>query len=103
MGGFLAALAADLALLALINVAVVHFTLSIVRYPWGRVGELPLLPLVTFCAMLDAGRVEPHRPSGHAAGSWEPLGTYSSSGGRAWVTALAATMLQAEARFPKER
>lgn len=51
----LAALGADLGLLAVINVAVVHFTLSIVRYPWSRVGELPWLPLVTFCAMLDAG------------------------------------------------
>jgi uncharacterized RDD family membrane protein YckC len=51
----LAALAGDLTLLGLINVAVVHFTLSIVRYPWSRIGELPTLPLVAFCAMLDVG------------------------------------------------
>lgn len=51
----LTALAADVSLLALINVAVVHFTLAVVRYPWSRLGELPLLPLVAFCAMLDAG------------------------------------------------
>lgn len=50
-----AALVADLVLLGAINLAVVHFTLSIVRYPWSRLGELPALPLVTFCAMLDAG------------------------------------------------
>ena len=51
----LTALVADVALLGAINLAVVHSTLSIVRYPWSRLGELPALPLVTFCAMLDAG------------------------------------------------
>jgi uncharacterized RDD family membrane protein YckC len=45
----------DLALIAAIDLAVVHFTLAVVRYPWSRLVELPLLPLVAFCAMLNAG------------------------------------------------
>ncbi len=56
-GARLGALAVDLLLLAAIDAAVVQFTLSIVRYPWSRLGELPLMPLLAFCAMLDAGYV----------------------------------------------
>ena len=51
----LVALAVDSALLLGINLVVVHFTLSILRYPWSRLAELPMLPLVAFCLMLDAG------------------------------------------------
>jgi uncharacterized RDD family membrane protein YckC len=45
----------DLALIVAIDLAVVHFTLAVVGYPWSRLVELPLLPLVAFCAMLNAG------------------------------------------------
>lgn len=54
-GARLGALGVDLALLAALDLSVVHFTLAVVGYPWGRLAELPLLPLVTFCLMLDAG------------------------------------------------
>jgi hypothetical protein len=36
---------------------------------------------------------------GHARGSWDPLGPYSTSGGRVFVTALGALVLQAPSRF----
>ena len=39
---------------------------------------------------------------GHAAGSWDPLGPYSLSGGRAFTTALGALMLQEAHRYPRE-
>ena len=39
---------------------------------------------------------------GHAQGSWDPLGPYSLSGGRAFTTALGALMLQEVHRYPRE-
>jgi uncharacterized RDD family membrane protein YckC len=47
----------DLALLAAIDFVVLYSTLGVVRYPWGRLVELPLLPLAAFCLVLDAGYV----------------------------------------------
>lgn len=41
------------------------------------------------------------RREGACAGSWDPLGTYSSSAGRAFITALCALMLQAPYRYPR--
>jgi uncharacterized RDD family membrane protein YckC len=49
--------AIDGALLLALDLAVLHFTLAILRYPWSRLVELPLLPLAAFCLMLDAGYV----------------------------------------------
>ena len=49
-------------------------------------------------AALRAGQVQ----AGHAAGSWDPLGPYSLSGGRAFTTALGALMLQEAHRYPRE-
>ena len=43
------------------------------------------------------------RTDGACAGSWDPLGTYSSSAGRVFVTALCALMLQAPCRYPRAR
>jgi hypothetical protein len=40
------------------------------------------------------------RPSGHAAGSWDPLGAYGEVGGRVFSTALGALMLESYARYP---
>lgn len=54
-GARLGALVVDAVLLGVIDVAVVQFTLSILRYPWSRALELPLLPLVAFLVMLNAG------------------------------------------------
>lgn len=54
-GARLGALLVDTALLALIDVSVVYFTLAVVGFAWARLPELPLLPLVAFCLMLDAG------------------------------------------------
>jgi uncharacterized RDD family membrane protein YckC len=53
-GRRLLALLVDVALVALIDLAIVHFTLAVVAYPWSRLLELPLLPLVAFCVMLNA-------------------------------------------------
>ena len=47
---------------------------------------------------LRAGQVK----EGHAKGSWDPLGPYSLSGGRAFTTALGALMLQEGHRYPDE-
>ena len=35
----------------------IHFTLAILRSPWSRLLELPVLPLVAFCLLLNAGYV----------------------------------------------
>jgi len=43
------------------------------------------------------------RQDGAARGSWDPLGPYSTSAGRAFVTALGALMLLAPLRVPAER
>lgn len=40
------------------------------------------------------------RPSGHAAGSWDPEGTYGKVGGRVFSTALGALMLESFYRYP---
>ena len=56
-GARLLALAIDLALLGVLNLVVIHFTLAILRYPWSRLLELPLLPLAAFCLLLDVGYV----------------------------------------------
>jgi len=40
------------------------------------------------------------RPSGHAAGSWDPEGTYGKVGGRVFSTALGALMLESYWRYP---
>ena len=44
-------------ILLAIDAVVLHFTLAILRYPWSRLPELPLLPLAAFCLMLNAGYV----------------------------------------------
>ncbi|MDJ0975989.1 MAG: hypothetical protein QNJ98_16135 [Planctomycetota bacterium] len=41
------------------------------------------------------------RKDGAAAGSWDPLGNYSNSGGRVFVTAMCVLMLQAPYRNPR--
>lgn len=41
------------------------------------------------------------RTKGAAKGSWDPLGNYSNSGGRVFVTGMCALMLQAPYRFPR--
>ncbi|MFV1959110.1 MAG: hypothetical protein ACC662_06815 [Planctomycetota bacterium] len=43
------------------------------------------------------------RTKGHAAGSWDPVGPYALSGGRAYVTGLGALMLEMPARYPWPR
>jgi hypothetical protein len=43
------------------------------------------------------------RADGAAAGSWDPLGTYSSSAGRVFITGLCALMLQTPYRYPRTR
>lgn len=40
------------------------------------------------------------RGSGHAAGSWDPEGTYGKVGGRVFSTALGALMLESYWRYP---
>lgn len=50
-------------------------------------------------AALKDGQVR----EGHAKGSWDPLGSYSLSGGRAFTTALGALMLLERQRYPQER
>jgi len=50
-------------------------------------------------AALKDGQVR----EGHAQGSWDPLGPYSLSGGRAFTTALGALMLLERQRYPQER
>jgi hypothetical protein len=40
------------------------------------------------------------RPTGHAAGSWDPEGTYGKVGGRVFATALGALMLESYWRYP---
>jgi len=40
------------------------------------------------------------RTSGHAAGSWDPEGTYGKVGGRVFSTALCALMLESYWRYP---
>ncbi len=39
------------------------------------------------------------RPSGHAAGSWDPEGAYGKVGGRVFSTALGALMLESYCRY----
>lgn len=41
------------------------------------------------------------RTDGAAKGSWDPLGNYSSSGGRVFVTGLCTLMLQTPYRYPR--
>lgn len=43
------------------------------------------------------------RRDGSCAGSWDPLGTYSSSAGRVFVTGLCTLMLQTPYRYPRAR
>lgn len=45
----------DLALLGGINAAVVYFTTRLVGLPLTAVGQLPLVPLIVFLAVLDVG------------------------------------------------
>jgi len=40
------------------------------------------------------------RKDGHAAGSWDPAGTYGKVGGRVYSTALCAMMLESYYRYP---
>ena len=52
-----------------LNLVVIHFTLAILRYPWSRLLELPLLPLAAFCLLLDVGYVVAfHVASGQTIG-----------------------------------
>ena len=41
------------------------------------------------------------RKEGSCAGSWDPLGTYSDSAGRVFVTGLCVLMLQTPYRYPR--
>ncbi|MEE8106426.1 MAG: prenyltransferase/squalene oxidase repeat-containing protein [Planctomycetota bacterium] len=41
------------------------------------------------------------KKSGHAAGSWDPVGTYGPVGGRVFSTALCTLMLESYYRYPK--
>jgi hypothetical protein len=75
-------------------------------YPWawylassalGRRGASSAW-LKGLASALRSGQVK----EGHAAGSWDPLGPYSLSGGRAFTTALGALMLQEAHRYPRE-
>ena len=43
------------------------------------------------------------RKEGSARGSWDPLGTYSSSAGRVFITGLCILMLQTPYRYPRSR
>ncbi len=43
------------------------------------------------------------RKDGAAAGSWDPLGTYSNSAGRVFITGLCTLMLQTPYRYPRSR
>ena len=43
------------------------------------------------------------RTDGPCAGSWDPLGNYSDSAGRVFITGLCALMLQAPYRYPRSR
>jgi hypothetical protein len=52
---------------------------------------------------LKGALLKGQRKDGHAAGSWDPLGTYSDSGGRAYVTGLCVLMLEAPYRYPRAR
>ena len=52
---------------------------------------------------LKSALLKGQRKDGHAAGSWDPLGTYSDSGGRAYVTGLCLLMLEAPYRYPRGR
>jgi hypothetical protein len=52
---------------------------------------------------LASALVRGQEGAGHATGSWDPLGPYSASGGRAFVTAICTLMLQAPYRYPEER
>lgn len=45
--------------------------------------------------------LEGQRRQGAAAGSWDPLGPYSLSAGRAYITALSVQMLRAPLRFAR--
>jgi len=42
------------------------------------------------------------RKDGSAAGSWDPIGTYSNSAGRVFITGICALMLQSPYRFPRK-
>jgi uncharacterized RDD family membrane protein YckC len=53
----LLALAIDLGSLVVTDLIVVHFTLAILRTPWSRLLDLPVLPLAAFCLLLNAGYV----------------------------------------------
>lgn len=43
------------------------------------------------------------RGKGPCQGSWDPLGNYSNSAGRVYITGLCALMLQAPYRYPRSR
>jgi hypothetical protein len=49
---------------------------------------------------LQAALVKGQRRTGSARGSWDPLGQYSSSAGRVFVTAICVLMLEAPFRYP---
>jgi uncharacterized RDD family membrane protein YckC len=51
----IAAALVDLMLMAAIDLTVVYFTLWLARLPLEDVGRLPLLPLITFFALLNGG------------------------------------------------
>jgi hypothetical protein len=49
---------------------------------------------------LQAALVKGQRRTGSARGSWDPLGQYSTSAGRVFVTAICVLMLEAPFRYP---
>jgi len=57
----------------------------------------------TWFGGLKRALVDGQRKDGSFTGSWDPLGTYSDSAGRVFVTGLCALMLQAPYRYARVR
>ena len=52
---------------------------------------------------VGAALLKGQRKDGSFRGSWDPLGNYSSSAGRVFITGLCTLMLQAPYRYPRAR
>lgn len=57
----------------------------------------------TWFGGLKTALLKGQRKDGSAAGSWDPLGQYSDSAGRVFVTGLCTLMLQTPYRYPRVR